>query len=243
MISGLDHLVILVEDLGQAMRGYERLGFVVTSGGEHADGLTRNALIPFHDGSYLEIVAFLDLDDPRDNVWGWRRFAATGGIVDHCLTSSDLAADVGMMREAGLQLEGPDDGGRRLPDGEEIRWRSASIEQEGRALPFLIEDVTPRSRRVPAGQAAEHQNGATGISALEISAPDPEEAARAYAAMVGNPEAREEGRMVHLGSCEVSFAESAGAAGPRAVRLAVRTGGVKEDLNPDLTFGSRIRLG
>lgn len=241
MISSLDHLVILVKNLGQATLGYERLGFVVTPGGEHADGLTRNALIPFHDGSYLEIVAFLDPDDPRDNVWGWRRFAATGGIVDHCLTSTDLAADVGRMRGNGLQVEGPDDGGRRLPDGEEIRWRSASVEQEGRALPFLIEDVTPRSRRVPAGTAADHPNGATGISALEISAPEPEEAARAYAAMVGNPEARER-RMVRLGGCEVTFAESTDAAGPRAVRLAVRTGDPKE-LNPDLTFGARIRLG
>ena len=242
MISGLDHLVILVEDLGQAMRGYERLGFVVTPGGEHADGLTRNALIPFHDGSYLEIVAFLDPGDPRDNVWGWRRFAVTGGIVDHCLTSSDLAADVGKMRESGLQVEGPNDGGRRLPYGEEIRWRSASIGQKGRTLPFLIEDVTPRSRRVPAGQATDHQNGATGISALKISAPDPEEAARAYAAMVGNPEAREEGKMVRLGICEVTFAESTEAAGPCAVRLAVRAGDPKE-LNLDLTFGARIRLG
>jgi hypothetical protein len=86
MISGLDHLVILVEDLGQAMRGYERLGFVVAPGGEHADGLTRNALIPLHDGSYLEIVAFLDPDNPRDNVWrlaAFRRGRRNRGSLSH----------------------------------------------------------------------------------------------------------------------------------------------------------------
>ena len=60
MLNRLDHLVILVRDLDQAVREYEVLGFTVTSGGEHADGLTRNALIPFRDGSYLELVAFLD---------------------------------------------------------------------------------------------------------------------------------------------------------------------------------------
>ena len=51
MLTHLDHLVILVRDLGRAVRGYEELGFTVTPGGEHADGLTRNALIPFGDDS------------------------------------------------------------------------------------------------------------------------------------------------------------------------------------------------
>jgi catechol 2,3-dioxygenase-like lactoylglutathione lyase family enzyme len=72
VLNRLDHLVILVRDLDQAVREYEVLGFTVTPGGEHADGLTRNALIPFRDGSYLELVAFLDPEDPRENVWGWR---------------------------------------------------------------------------------------------------------------------------------------------------------------------------
>ena len=176
MISGLDHLVILVQDLEQATHDYERLGFRVTPGGEHADGLTRNALIPFQDGTYLEIVAFLDPGDPRDNVWGWRKFAKTGGLIDHCLASDDLVADVERLRERGLRVTEPHNGGRRLPDGEEIQWRSASIEQEGRLLPFLIQDLTPRARRVPAGRTADHPNGATGVSALWISAPNPRKA-------------------------------------------------------------------
>ena len=79
MLTRLDHLVILVRDLGSTVRDYEGLGFTVTPGGEHADGLTRNALIPFEDGSYLELVAFLDPHDPRDNVWGWRAFLPSGG--------------------------------------------------------------------------------------------------------------------------------------------------------------------
>jgi hypothetical protein len=35
--------VILVRDLDRAVRDYKGLGFTVTLGGEHADGLTRNA--------------------------------------------------------------------------------------------------------------------------------------------------------------------------------------------------------
>ena len=54
MLTRLDHLVMLVGDLGVAAADYERLGFTVTPGGQHADGLTPNALIPFDDGSYFE---------------------------------------------------------------------------------------------------------------------------------------------------------------------------------------------
>jgi catechol 2,3-dioxygenase-like lactoylglutathione lyase family enzyme len=151
VLTRLDHVVILVGDLDRAVRGYEELGFTVTAGGEHADGLTRNALVPFADGSYLELVAFVDPDDPRDNVWGWRAFLPFGGgLIDYCAASDDLEADVRRLEEGGLGVDGPADGGRRLPDGTEIRWRVARIRQDGRLLPFLIEDLTPALRASPA---------------------------------------------------------------------------------------------
>ena len=73
VLTRLDHLVILVRDLELASTDYESLGFAVTPGGEHADGLTRNALVPFQDGTYLELVSFLDPEDPTDNVWAGGR--------------------------------------------------------------------------------------------------------------------------------------------------------------------------
>lgn len=252
MIMGLDHLVILVRDLDQASRDYERLGFAVTPGGEHADGLTRNALIPFQDGPYLELVAFMDPDDTRDNVWGWRRFTETGGLVDHCLASDDLASDVRRLREAGFEVDGLAEGGRRLPDGQEIRWLSASVAQEGRTLPFLIEDLTPRTRRVPAGQAAIHPNGATGISTLEIVASDPENAVRSYATLAGGPALKEGDGTVRLGPRPVSFAGPADrdsrrrldaiGPGPYGIGLAPGEGG-KKPFDPDLAHGAHIRIG
>src|SRR5215208_3371750 len=108
--------------------------------GEHADGLTRNALIPFEDGSYFELVSFLDPEDPTDNVWGWRRFLPHEGLIDYCVASDDLESDVRRLESLGFGVDGPDDGGRRLPDGLEIRWSSARMRQDGRLLPFLIED-------------------------------------------------------------------------------------------------------
>src|SRR5439155_20766639 len=54
----LDHLVIRVHDLDQAVKDFTALGFTVTLGGEHPGWGSRNALIPFADGSYLELIAF-----------------------------------------------------------------------------------------------------------------------------------------------------------------------------------------
>lgn len=237
MLTRLDHLVILVSDLAEAVEDYGRRGFTVTPGGEHADGLTRNALIPFRDGSYLELVVFVDPDDPRDNVWGWRNFVAEdlpGGLVDYCAATDDIEVAVRVLRERGFDVSGPDDGGRRLPDGTEIRWRSARITtQEGRALPFLIQDVTPRGRRVPGGPAARHPNGARGISRLEVSVGEADRAAdgdvarsaERYAVLMGTPAAP--GPSFRLGACEVALVAAGREAGPGPLGAELDVGGAK----------------
>lgn len=252
MLTGLDHLVILVEELEEAVADYEKLGFRATPGGEHADGLTRNALVPFADGTYLELVAFVDPDDERDNVWGWRPFLGTGGgLVDYCAASNDLAADARRLAEVGFVLEGPDAGGRSLPDGTQIRWKSARIRQEGRVLPFLIEDETPRRLRVPSGPSAEHPNGATGISRLLISARSEKEARQALAALAGSPQMSADA--YYLGRHELAIVTPDGTEdplerrlelpgpGPFAVEIETGAGGWKE-LEPELTRGAWIRF-
>jgi len=249
VLTRLDHLVILVRDLDRAVRGYEGLGFAVMPGGEHADGLTRNALIPFKDGSYLELVAFVDPEDPRDNVWGWRRFLSSGGgLIDYCAASDDLAADVGRLGERDLDVDGPTEGGRRLPEGKEIRWLIARIRQEGHLLPFLIEDLTPRGLRVPGGSSAEHPNGALGIRNLKIAAPDAEGALRALATFTGSS-----GGPGTLGPCLLSVVTpeqeddvrhrlDATGPGPFAVGLATGIPGREEELDRGRSQGVSIRL-
>lgn len=210
MSRRLDHLVVLALDLEQATREYEQLGFTVTPGGEHADGLTRNALVSFADGSYLELISFIDPDDATDNVWNWRPFAALGGgLIDYCAVSDDLHGDVRRLRKSGFEVDGPASGGRKLPGGEEILWRVARIRQEGRVLPFLIEDQTARDRRVPGGPATVHPNGARGISRLRVVAPDAKEAAAALATLTGTG--------FRIGACvvEVRGPEDVGGAGVR----------------------------
>ena len=251
MLTRLDHLVIVVRDLEGAVRGYEGLGFAVTPGGEHADGLTRNALIPFKDGSYLELVAFVDPEDPRDNVWGWRRFLSSGGgLIDYCAASDNLAADVGRLGERNFGVDGPTEGGRQLPDGREIRWLIARIRQEGRLLPFLIEDLTPRDLRVPGGSSAEHPNGALGILRLEIVTPDAEGAVRAFTTLTGSPGGS--GTPLRLGPCLLSVVTpeedearhrlGASGPGPFGVGLATDVPGYAAELDLRLTQGVSIRL-
>ncbi len=249
MLTRLDHAVILVRDLGHATRDYEGLGFRVTPGGEHADGLTRNALVPFRDGSYLELVAFVDPHDPQDNAWGWRLFlSAGGGLIDYCAASDGLETDAQKLRDAGFRVNGPVEGGRRIPDGTEIRWRSASVDQDGRVLPFLIEDLTLRSSRVPSGAATRHSNGATGIARLHVATPDAGEAAETLALLAAEHVA---GSSVPLGASVLSFAApdaadtdppDATGPGPHTLDLTVDLDGKVKELDPELTHGARIRL-
>jgi len=188
MLTRLDHLVILVRDLDFAAAGYERLGFAVTPGGEHADGLTRNALIPFEDGSYFELVSFLNPEDTRDNVWGWRTFLPHEGLIDYCVASDDMAA--------------------------------------------------------------EHPNGVTGISRLEIAASDAKEAAASLTALIGR--SSDTGTPMQLGDCSLSPVtaeredearrlETRGS-GPLTVDLVGETPGRALALDPLLTHGVGIRL-
>ena len=239
MLTRLDHLVILVRDLDRATKDYERLGFGVTPGGEHADGLTRNALVPFRDGTYLELVAFIHPEDGRDNVWGWREFLPREGLIDFCAASDGMQEDVERLRGLGFEVAGPTEGGRRLPDGREIRWRSASIGQEGRALPFLIEDVTPRERRVPGGPSTSHPNGATGITKLDISVPDAREAAKNLAALTGTTS-----EPLKLGTCTLFLVEQDGRqrTGPLAVELSTATPDDAGALDRTLAHGIRFTL-
>ena len=253
MLTRLDHLVILTSHLDRAVSNYEELGFTVTPGGEHADGLTRNALIPFKDGSYFELVAFVDPEDNRDNIWGWRRFLRSGGgLIDYCAASDDLRADVRRLREADFEVEGPIEGGRRRPDGKEIRWLIALMRQQqpqGRLLPFLIEDLTCRQLRVPSDRATEHPNGALGIRRLEISSPDLEGAVRAFTTLLEVPPSGA-GSSLRLGECALSLVrpeesrvrlETVGP-GPLAVRLATDMAGSAGELDRRLSEGVSMQL-
>jgi catechol 2,3-dioxygenase-like lactoylglutathione lyase family enzyme len=57
--GGLDHVGVLVRDMEQAQRDYEKLGFVVGKGG-HFPGGEFNTIVPFQNGSYIEMLSVSD---------------------------------------------------------------------------------------------------------------------------------------------------------------------------------------
>lgn len=56
----IDHVVIVTNDLNKTTSLFEHAGFTVISGGTFPDQVTNNALVPFEDGSYLELFAPVD---------------------------------------------------------------------------------------------------------------------------------------------------------------------------------------
>jgi hypothetical protein len=187
MARHIDHIVIAVRDLKQASADYERAGFTVTPGGEHASGGTYNALVCFADGTYFELIAFRDVDEAREHRW-WPELARGEGYVDFALGSDALAVKVDEVRAAGLEVEGPRDGGRQRPDGEELRWRTLWLRDEaGTPLPFVIEDVTPRELRVPGGAAADHALGVTRVEGVRVVVADLARGVESFRALLGSP--------------------------------------------------------
>lgn len=183
MITGIDHIVIMVSDLDTAARQWGDLGFTVVLGGKHPRG-THNALIAFEDGSYLELIAFWE---PDYDAHRWHRFQGSGiGLIDHALGSSDLAAEVEEISVRGITYQGPNPGARSRPDGVELEWRTAhptGIDDHG--LPFLIDDISDRSLRVPSGDDARHSNGVTGVETLQLVVANLAATSTAYATVVG----------------------------------------------------------
>lgn len=186
MLRSIDHIVVLVRKLSAAIADYERIGFTVTPGGEHAGGATHNALIPLADGTYFELIAFKEPDRPQEHKW-WPRLAQGEGLVDFALLSDDLGAEAAALRERGVDARGPVDGGRLRPDGQRVAWHTLNLgATPGRsALPFLIDDVTPRELRVPGGDAARHALSVERVAGLTIVVADLAATAATYEALLG----------------------------------------------------------
>ncbi len=178
MIASIDHVVILVENLEAAKNDYTKLGFTVVTGGEHAGGATHNALIAFADGTYLELIAFKR--ESPDHRW-WRHAAIGEGLIDFALLPTAIADDIAAARTRGLDMQGPEAGGRIKPDGVEIRWENGTPLTPD--LPFLCADVTSRNLRVPA--ATQHPNNVTGIARLGVAVEDIVESTARYQALLG----------------------------------------------------------
>ncbi|KAJ3342363.1 hypothetical protein HDU93_002479 [Gonapodya sp. JEL0774] len=182
MIVQLDHIVIGVASLDNAIENYRALGFHVIPGGSHTlDHPTYNALISLADGVYLELLAFRR-PDPK-HIWWDRR-----GLIDWACLPSDIELDVQTINkmssaESGL-YQSPVPGGRKTTTGVDVKWKiSRPVSAE---LPFFCYDVTARPVRVPsAPEEVEHKNGAISARQVTILVRDFDTSRTKYGCVIG----------------------------------------------------------
>src|SRR6266545_1838988 len=252
MIHGIDHLVIVVNDLEQAAKDFEQLGLNVIPGGQHPVG-SHNALISFRDESYLEIIAFYR--EAIDHRW-WEPLQTAERLVDFCLQTDDLRGDTTRLQSVGVTINDPVPWSRKRPDGYELKWLLSLATGGHRGIaPFLIEDVTPRTERIP--QQFHHPNGIAGIEKIIVAVAELEEIEKWYNALLsaaGQPVSDAaldaDGLRYSFGPHALEFLVPRQRAGPLidwirrfgpSPYAAVLSGGSKSTaLDPSLTHGANL---
>lgn len=273
----IDHVVILVTSLEQATRDYEELGFTVVTGGIHQSGATRNALIGFSDGSYLELLSYARrgfMRFPLARRLGlYRRMSRTRsglerrflqragageGIIDFALIPAKLDEVISRAARGGVGMEGPMTGGRKRPDGEEIRWEMAL--PLSRDLPFLVSDLTDPAHRRPQPEECIHANGANGIAEVVVAVSNLEASSARYRSLLGTdpgsptaaPLPRARARNFPVGTAMISLvtplpgnrmlASHLGHRGESPVVVRLRGGAGVRALDPERAHQARLEL-
>jgi catechol 2,3-dioxygenase-like lactoylglutathione lyase family enzyme len=191
MLTRVDHVMICVPDLERGIEAYRRIGFNIYPGGAHTGRATHNA-IAFTGEEYLEVLSIRDRaavkrGGPDESLAHY--LDQGGGFRVVALQSDDLEGDVTAMRRRGVDVGPIQDGGRRTPAGQELRWRAA-FPGPGDPLPvFFIQHLMPleeRRRQLP--KAGDHPNGALRLDRVYVTVPDVAAASRLYARVLGLPE-------------------------------------------------------
>ncbi len=182
MAFELDHIVIAVNELNKAVIDFNALGFDTVPGGQHQEWGTHNALIIFKDRTYLELLAPL----PGRRQTG---FPGVGGgnegYVGYALMAESIGNAVLRLRKRGVNISDSQGGRRTRPDGMRVEWFIAAI--DGGRSPFLIQDETPRTLRIPEDvKPTNHPNEVVGIASITLLVPVLDEGVQKYTAILGD---------------------------------------------------------
>jgi len=255
MITGIDHIVIAADSLERAIETWRGLGFTVVEGGKHPYG-SYNALIGFADGSYIELLGFYE--DSPEHVWWDLLHARGGGLIDFCLATDDIRADLAEFRGQGVECSDLMEGGRARPDGYQVKWINNKVAGSWQGLiPFIIEDLTPRVQRLP--REIDHANGATGIERISFATRDAARYAGVMSAVTGqasepiqDDELAASGLSLTVGAHTLEYLAPEDDEGPLAAHLAANrpapyrvlfnTTGEARRWGPAETGGVRVEL-
>ncbi|OLN83283.1 hypothetical protein CCHL11_03022 [Colletotrichum chlorophyti] len=195
----LDHIVVLLpHQVLASLPSWLSSEFTILTGGTHADGRTQNKLVIFADGTYLELISFvegLSKEERLKHKWGPK---PDGTIIDWAYSLKDesgFSAIQERVRSAQsvAAYDDPVPGGRIRPDGEELKWAVAlPADAEGKVergeLPFWCFDRTARELRVPNHVEAniKHPSGALGVHSVSVDV-NREEFKKAYEGINDRP--------------------------------------------------------
>jgi hypothetical protein len=162
----IDHVVLAVRDLDvSAERLWDVHGLRFVAGGRHPRWGTANMIAPLGN-NYVELLGVVDEDVGSKTMLG-KKLMELSADGDHwfsvCLTDDDIDATAARL---GLPVQ---PGARTRPDGMEVWWRSAGIEDRGDDLwlPFFISWNVPPELH-PGAAPAEHGVDAEGIAWAEV---------------------------------------------------------------------------
>lgn len=180
-----DHVVIYVPNLEQAIKQFTDLGFTVQFGGEHEH--TVNALIVFNDQFYIELLSLkstwrrpllllaarlglINLISKSKKTISWRLLpwvTMPYGPIDWCLRSDNIKSILKRLKPTALPILKNQSYQRIRPDGQHVKWFLGGAKNID--LPYLIQDRTAVSLRVPLDLHTEHANGAKYLRKIKIS--------------------------------------------------------------------------
>jgi hypothetical protein len=145
--SPIDHIIVCGSDVDRMMEQFESFGLPTEYGGVHDNGITHNGVICFEDGSYVELLGMYDeSQSPRREAFIKNDVGPCGWAIE----AASIETEAESYAQRGVVTDAPFSMSRVGPSGEVAEWKVSfmGVDEPGQRLPFLIEDTTPRERRI-----------------------------------------------------------------------------------------------
>ncbi|MFC7068718.1 VOC family protein [Halobaculum lipolyticum] len=175
----VDHVTVAGRSLDRLVDAFEAAGFPVEYGGTHSNGVTHMAIVGFRDGSYVELIS--TMESGAASPWWDDAIRGDGGPCAWAVGVDDISATTAALADRGVRVDGPAAYERTREDGTLVEWDLTYLGDgdPGSSLPFLIEDRTPRERRVrPTGDMA--SSPIHGVDTVVVGVPDLDAAVRRF---------------------------------------------------------------
>jgi hypothetical protein len=201
-LEGLDHVVVMVQDLDRAAGNWRALGFTLSPRGTHSAQMGSGNYTIMLLSDYLELLGILQ-DTPRNAAS--REFLSRRGegVERAAFTTSNAIEGIEALRAQGIQATGPVEFSRPVdrPDGSKTEAAFSVFnwpveERPGDLRLFACQHHTRNAVWIPALQS--HSNTAQRILRLEVLARDPGQAARQMARLIGSEASPGEGGAVRV---------------------------------------------